>query len=64
MSLDTAIEFMKTNGNSIQKRDYLPFGMQYRETPKPARYKHEKMYAFTSVTFSTFKGIPLIDESD
>lgn len=64
MSLETAIESMKTKGNPMPTRDYMPFGTRYKETPKPAKYESGKMYAFTSVTFSTFKGIPLIDDSD
>lgn len=64
MNLETRIESVNTKGNPIPQRDYLPFGTQYRETPKPSKYEQGKIYAFTSVTFSTFKGIPFIDDSD
>ena len=46
------------------QQDYIPFGMQYQETPKPAGYNGEKICDLTSVTFSTFRGIPLIDDED
>ncbi len=47
-----------------ENSNYLPFGIQYLETPKLIGYKNENIYGYTSVTFCTFKFIPLIDDSD
>lgn len=47
-----------------EKFDYLPFGIQYLEVPEPIGYKSNNFLGYTSITFCTFKLIPLIDDSD
>lgn len=45
-------------------KDYLPFGSQYFEDPKPIGQVSGDILAYTSATFCTFKFIPLIDDGD
>ena len=44
--------------------NYLPFAVAYLETPNPQTYNSADVLAITSVTFCTFKFIPLIDDED
>ena len=45
--------------------DYLPFGINYMEIPEPiGREPNANVYDVTSVTFCTFRGIPLVDDPD
>ena len=58
----------RTEGQDVvlndKGRDYLPFGVQYLESPEPIGYTNKDTLGYTSVTFSTFMKIPLIDDGD
>ena len=60
MGLEQKVESEKVS----KKSDYLPFGIQYLEAPEPRGYKNNNFLGYTSVTFCTWKLIPLIDDSD
>ncbi len=47
-----------------QQTSYLPFATQYLEEPKIVGYDVSKPMDFTSMTISTLKFIPLIDDGD
>ncbi|HLD10929.1 hypothetical protein J4471_04950 [Candidatus Woesearchaeota archaeon] len=47
-----------------RERDYLPFGVRYLEAPEPIGYKTDNILSYTSVTFCTWKFIPLVDDGD
>ena len=56
---------LKMNKISSKDRDYLPFCMQYIEVPIVVGYKNGlDLSQYTSVTFCTFKFVPLIDDGD
>ena len=50
--------------NISEKKDYLPFGVNYLESPEPIGYKSSDLLGYTSVTFCTWKLIPVIDDAD
>ncbi|GEM_PF-2955489 len=62
MSLENEVKI--SNPKKIETRDYLPFGVNFLETPRPIGYTERDMLNYTSVTFCTFKCIPLIDDGD
>ncbi len=48
-----------------EARDYAPFGVSFLEAPKPVGYANEReILNYTSVTFCTWKFIPLVDDGD
>ena len=63
MNLET-ITTEETNSKGLPAKDYLPFGMNYAEVPETRGYQDNGIYAYTSVTFCTFKWIPLVDDGD
>ena len=65
MSLDATVEKEAKGMREVKgKRDYLPFGRDYLEAPAPRGDEGKKFYAWTSVTFCTFKWVPLVDDGD
>lgn len=64
MEIEMGLEQKVESGKVSKKSDYLPFGIQYLEAPKPIGYKSTNFLGYTSVTFSTWKLIPLIDDAD
>lgn len=65
-ALEVEVMEVKLDKKIQNNKNYLPFGVNYMEIPEPiiSSKINKDFYNITSVTFCTFKKIPLVDDAD